>query len=414
VVKEDTRAVDMIGWLDTAVRDVRYAVRLLRKSPGFTLASILTLALGVIGTTLVFAAYSAIALRTVAVRDTKSLTVLKREFRKGGTSTAFSEREFRNLSEQNRDFEGVIAETGYDTVLAQLADTGQKNFAEPRQVIIKLVSENYFSVLGVDTITGRIFTEEERGDTAVAILSYSSRQRRFRGDPAVLGRSVLLSGTPITIIGIAPRDFIGTGLPPIPPDLWIPLGMQTQVEPGRDLTSYEDEPRLRVVGRLRPGVSARHTWAELTAMVQRFETSQGLEQATSAIESDPPAYFIEKGNPQFQSLAALREQLAGKFSALPEVTGVAFADHVPLLGAGTTTVNELGKAAEHAFENHISPGFFSVFGISVLRGRDFTAADGAGRAPVVIVTESTARHLCRERMLSEKSSDWETRKLPRR
>ena len=607
MVKEDTRAVDMIGWLDTAVRDVRYAVRLLRKSPGFTLASILTLALGVIGTTLVFTAYSALALRTVAGRDSKSLTVLKRVFRKGGTSTAFSEREFRNLSEQNRDFEGVIAETGYDTVLAQLADTGQKNLAEPRQVIIKLVSENYFSVLGVDAITGRIFTEEERGDTAVAILSYSSWQRRFRGDPAVLGRTLLLSGTPITIIGIAPRDFIGTGLPPIPPDLWIPLGMQMQVEPGRDLTSYEDEPRLRVVGRLRPGVSARHTWVGLTAMVQRFETSQGLEQATSAIESDPPAYFIEKDNPQFQSLAtllmvsfgmvlliacsnlanfflarttsrrkemavrralganrgrlmlqlltegvliglaaggitliaspllcdfiwreiqsrivfrfsdlyvfsfrfapdgwvlawtmvisiaagmlfsvvgaahctkanshevfqghvaqwtsnrgrlrvsardaliavqvvfsvvllvnaglvargmargqrvfpgfdtsqvidiefadlenagidkahmaALREQLAGKFSALPEVTGVAFADHVPLLGASTTTVNELGKAAEHAFENHISPGFFSVFGISVLQGRDFTAADRAGRAPVVIVTESTARHL---------------------
>ncbi len=207
MVKEDTRAADLIGWLDTAVRDVRYAVRLLRKSPGFTLASILTLALGVIGTTLVFTAYSAIALRTVAVRDSKSLTVLKREFRKGGTSTAFSEREFRNLSEQNRDFEGVIAETGYDTVLAQLADTGQKNLAEPRQVIIKLVSENYFSVLGVDAITGRVFTEKERGDTAVAILSYSSWQRRFRGDPAVLGRTVVLSGTPITIIGMDPtRD----------------------------------------------------------------------------------------------------------------------------------------------------------------------------------------------------------------
>jgi putative ABC transport system permease protein len=607
-LKEDTRATDIIGWLDTAVGDVRFAARLLRKSAGFTLTSVLTLTVGVIGTTLVFTAYSAIALRIVAVRDTTSLAVLKREFRKGGESTAFSEAEFRNLSEHNRGLEGVIAETGYDTVLAQFPNVGQKNFAEPRQAIVKLVSENYFSVLGVNVVAGRMFTEQEQGGRApVAVLSYSSWQRRFRGDPAVLGQSVLLYGTPITIIGIAPRDFIGTGLPPVPPDLWIPLGMQMRVEPGRDWARYPDEPRLRVVGRLRLGVSARQTWPELTAMVQRFETRRGFEQVTYAIKSDPPAYFIEKGNRQFQSLAALlmvsfgmvlliacsnlanfflarttarrkemairralgasrgrlmrqlltegvliglaagvitliaspllcdfiwkeiqsrivfrfsdlyvfsfrfapdgwvlactilvsiaagmifsvvgaahstkadshealqghvaqwtskrgklrvsardvliavqvvfsvvllvnaglvargmmrgqkvfpgfdttqvidiefagledvgidkahtagfREQLARGFSALPGVTGVAFADHVPLLGAGTTTVNEPGKAEEHAFENHISPGFFSVFGISVLQGRDFSAADGAGRAPVVIITESTARHL---------------------
>jgi predicted permease len=115
-----------------------------------------------------------------------------------------------------------------------------------------------------------------------------------------------------------------------------------------------------------------------------FNTSQVIDIEFADLENAG----IDKAR-----MAALREQLAGKFSALPEVTGVAFADHVPLLGAGTTTVNGLGKAAEHAFENHISPGFFSVFGISVLRGRDFTAADGAGRVPVVIVTESTARHL---------------------
>jgi len=606
-LKEDTRAMDIIGWLDTAARDVQYAVRLLRKSPGFTLASVLTLTLGVIGTTLVFTAYSAIALRTVAVRDTKSVVVLKREFRKGGESTAFSEAEFRNLSEHNRGLEGVIAETGYNMVLAQFPNVGQKNLAEPRQAITKLVSENYFSVLGVNAMAGRMFTEQEHGGAAVAVLSYLSWQRRFRGDPAVLGQSVLLNGTPITIIGIAPRDFIGTGLPPVPPDLWIPLGMQTRLEPGRDWARYPDEPRLRVVGRLSLGISARQSWPELTAIVQRFETSRGFEQVTSGIESDPPAYFIEKGNPQFQALAALlmvsfsmvlliacsnlanfflaratarrkemavrralgasrgrlmrqlltegvliglaagvitliaspllcdliwkeiqsrivfrfsdlyvfslrfspdgrvlawttlvsiaagmlfsvvgaahctkanshealqghvaqwtsnrgklrvsardaligvqvvfsvvllvnaglvargmmrgqkvlpgfdttqvidmefadlenagidkahvatlREQLARGISALPGVTGVAFADHVPLLGAGTTTLNELGKAEEHAFENHISPGFFSVFGISLLQGRDFTAADRAGRAPVVIITESTARHL---------------------
>jgi predicted permease len=115
-----------------------------------------------------------------------------------------------------------------------------------------------------------------------------------------------------------------------------------------------------------------------------FDTTQVIDMEFADLENAG----IDKAH-----VAALREQLARGISALPGVTGVAFADHVPLLGAGTTTVNKLGKAEEHAFENHISPGFFSVFGISVLHGRDFTAADRAARTPVVIITESTARHL---------------------
>ena len=608
VTKEAVRAAGWESLVETCWRDLRFAARVLRKSPRFTAASVLTLALGVIGTTLVFTAYDALVLRTLAVRDPKSLVVLKRELRKGGSSTAFSKPEYRNLSEHSHVFEGAIAEKGYDTVLAQLPVAGQKKLIEPLQVIIKLVSENYFSVLGVNAIAGRMFTEQEHGGAEpVAVLSYSSWQRRFHGDPAVVGQSVLLSGTPITIIGIAPVDFIGTGLPPVPPDLWIPLAMQTRVEPGRDRAQDADESRLRVVGRLRPDVSARQARAELTTIAQRSETNRGLEQETSAIQTDPTAYFIEKGNPQFHSLAALlmvsfgmvlliacanlanfflaratarrkemavrralgasrgrlmgqlltegvliglaagaitliaspllcdfiwreiqsrivfrfsdlyvftfrfspdswvlawtivvsiaagmlfsvlgaahctngdshealqgyvaqwtpnrgklrvsardvliaaqvafsvvllvnaglvargmargqrvfpgfatgqviniefadlenagfdrahtaalREQLAGRFSALPEVTGVAFADHVPLLSAGRTTVTEPGKAKEHAFDNQISPGFFSLFGISIVRGRDFKVADAARPASVVIITESTARHL---------------------
>jgi predicted permease len=115
-----------------------------------------------------------------------------------------------------------------------------------------------------------------------------------------------------------------------------------------------------------------------------FDTEQVLDIEFSGLES---AGFDNAHT------AALREQLVRRFTALPEVTGVAFADHVPLLGAGTTTLAQPGKAAEQAFDNHISPGFFSVFGIPILRGRDFTPADAASRASVVIITESTAQHL---------------------
>jgi predicted permease len=608
LLKEDMRTLNIIGWLDTVALDVQYALRLLCKSPVFTTASILTLSLGIIGTTIVLTAYDAIAFRNLAVRDTNSLVVLKRELHKGGADEAFSEAEYRSFSDHNPVLKGVIAETGYDTVLAQLPDVGKRNFLDPRQVIIKLVSENYFSVLGVNAIAGRMFSEEVHGNTEPgAILSYSSWQRRFAGDPAVLGKSVLLNGIPVPVIGIAPRDFIGTGLPPVPPDLWIPLSMQTRVEPGRDWSHHPDESRLRLIGRLRADASTQQARAELTAIAQRFEADRGLAQVTSAIDIDSPGYFIEEGNPQFHALtallmasfgmvlliacgnlanfflaraaargkemavrsalgasrgrlmlqlltegvliglvsgaitliaspllcelvwkeiesrivfrfsdlyvftfrfspdvwvlastmvvsvaagmlfsvlgaaqgsktdsraalqghvaqwtsnrsrlrvsvrdvliavqvvcsgvllvnaglvargmargqqvfpgfdtrqvidiefadlenagfdkahrAALREQLTNKFSALPVVTGVAFADHVPLLGAGTTTVAEPGKAAEHAFDDQISPGFFSVFGIGIVRGRDFTAADATRQPLAVVITESTARHL---------------------
>ena len=101
-----------------------------------------------------------------------------------------------------------------------------------------------------------------------------------------------------------------------------------------------------------------------------FDTEQVIDIEFSDLESAG----IDKAH-----TAALREQLVRRFAALPEVIGVAFADHVPLLGAGTTTVAEPGKAAEQAFDNQISPGFFSVFGIRIVRGRDFPAADAAGR-----------------------------------
>lgn len=606
--KEECRDTRRVRYLEELVVDFRYAGRSLRHSPAFALTTILTLAVGVIGTALVITTYNALALRPLPVKDPNGLVLLKREFRKGGSGEAFSNAEFRHLSEHNSVFEGVVAEAEYDTVLAQLPDLDQAIHGGPRQILIKRVSENYFSVLGADAIAGRTFTL--RGPSSgepVAVLSYSSWQRRFHGDPRVLGQTVLVYGTPFTILGIAPSDFVGTGLPPVPPDLWVPLPMEAMVEPGRNRTAHPEEPRLRLVGRLKAGVRPRQAQAVLTVLVQQFETRALLEPVTSAVKADPPAYFIEPNNPQFRALsflllacfsmvlliacanlanlflaraaarrkelavraalgasrgrlvrqlltegvllglvagalaltvapwlcdfiwleiqehiifrftdlyvftfrftpdirvlagtvavsamagilfsilaavsssrvdlrdamqdhvaqwttgrrwllvsvrdaliaaqvlfslvllinaallargmvrgqatlpglethhvidiefsgmenlgydgahaAALREQLAEKLSALPAVTGVAFADHVPLLGAGANTISVAGKAEEHTSDNHISPGFLTVLGIDLVQGRDFTAADLARRASILIVTESTARHL---------------------
>lgn len=131
--------------MDALVQDIRYALRILRMTPGFTSVSVLTLALGIVGTTLVFTAYSAVMLQPLPAREPERLTVLHRHFRKGGESTQFTIGDYRRIGEHNGVFPAVAAEGQYDTVLAQFPNLQSGRFDEPRQALVKLVSSlDYF------------------------------------------------------------------------------------------------------------------------------------------------------------------------------------------------------------------------------------------------------------------------------
>src|SRR5215467_8567829 len=291
--------------MESLLQELRCGVRVLRNSPGFTTVAVLTLALGIVGTTLVFNAYNATAWRPLPAKDPQRLTILERRLVKGGSHSQFSLEDYRRLREHSRTLSGVAAEGGYDTVLAQLPDPASRKFAEPRQTLIKLVSDNYFDVLGVAAHAGRVFTTTGHETTPVAVLSAASWHRRFRDDPKVLGQTVRIYGAAVTIIGIAPKDFIGSGNPPVPPDLWIPLSVEGVIMPQR-AAGNDQEERLRIVGRLKPGATLAQAESELTALALQDEKDRGVEPVTASMIGGPSVYFVDPdGTPQYRALAGL-------------------------------------------------------------------------------------------------------------
>jgi predicted permease len=291
--------------MDSIFQDVRYALRVLRKSPGFTTVSILTLALGIVGTTLVFNAYNATVWEPLPVKEPQRLAILDRHLRKGGENAQFSIDDYRRLSDHTRLLSGVAAEGSYETVLGELPSLATGKLDEPRQALIKAVSDNYFDVLGVDAPAGRVFHGGDKPSSApIAVLSYSSWHRRFRNDPAILGKTAVIYGVAVTIVGIAPQDFVGSGDPPIPPDFWVPLSAEAVIEPQRQARSG-NEQWLRVLGRLAPGATRTQVESELTALEQQHEKQSGVEPVTASIVAGPAFYFVEPSNPQFRALGAL-------------------------------------------------------------------------------------------------------------
>ncbi len=291
--------------MESLLQDVRCGVRVLRNSPGFTAVAVLTLALGIVGTTLVFNAYNATAWRPLPAKDPQRLTIFQRRLLKGGYRAQFSLADYQLIREHSRTFSGVAAEDGYDTVLAQLPDLAVGKFAEPRQALIKLVSNNYFDVLGVGAGAGRVFRSADRETTPVAVLSHASWRRRFREDPRILGHTILVYGAAVTIVGIAPKEFVGSGNPPVPPDLWVPLSAETVIMPQR-AAGNEQEERLRIVGRLKPGATVAQAEGELTALALQDEKDRGVEPVTASIVGGPAVYFIDPdATPQYRTLAGL-------------------------------------------------------------------------------------------------------------
>src|SRR5690348_16416311 len=135
--------------MESLLQDLRCGVRVLRNSPGFSLVAVLTLALGIVGTTLVFNAYNTTAWRPLPAMDPQKLAILERTLAKGGADAQFSLEEYRDIRAHVQAFSGTAAEAGYDTVLAQFPNLASGKFVEPRQTLIKLVSDDYFDVLGV-------------------------------------------------------------------------------------------------------------------------------------------------------------------------------------------------------------------------------------------------------------------------
>jgi predicted permease len=260
LVQDATR--DMWGQarLEQLSRDLRYALRQLRKSPGFTITATAMLAVAICANSTVFSWIDGTMLRPIpGARDTGDLVSLQRGERSFSPTPPFSYLDYRDLREQNHTFAGILA---YHN--DWIALTGG---AQPERVYIANVSANYFDVLGIKPVLGRFFlSDEEAPAIPNVVLGYSLWKTRYAKDPAIVGKSIEVARHPVTVIGVAPEGFVGAA-PGLRDDLWVTLDPL-----GTDVwrMTHLDSDWLIVIGRVRPGVSRGQAAQDLDTVMHNI------------------------------------------------------------------------------------------------------------------------------------------------
>jgi predicted permease len=285
--KENCRDTRNVNWIEDAIQDLHYGLRILRNNPGFALTAIFTLALGIGANTAIFSVINSVLLSNLPVRDPQQLVFLTHPDEQGleigfgdGDRDFLTYPEFRELEQNNQVFSGVLASCNFTSSIpvAPQRDTSGGSGTPAR---VSLVSGSYFSVLGVTPMLGRAFGAEVdklRDANPVAVISYAFWQGRLSGAPDVIGSSIRILNTSYSVIGVAPPQFHGETVGENP-DVWVPLTMQAEIFPGRDYLSLETNPFrktewLQVIGRLKPGVTLAQAKASLEVEFQQIIDSQ--------------------------------------------------------------------------------------------------------------------------------------------
>jgi predicted permease len=259
-------------------QDLRYSVRMLAKSPGFTLVAIMTLALGIGVNTTVFSVINGLLLRPIAVPNPEQITVIAAQ--QDGTQgfQGFSYPDYLDIRSQASTFSDILA---YRVSLVGLTVNGKGEHC-----IISRVTGNYFAAAGIQPAVGRLILPSEGqtpGADPVLVLGYNYWQRRFGGDKNVIGRQVEMDGHAVTIVGVTAKGFPGL-YAFMNMDAYIPLSAVAGLggnEPVEDMWTHREDRSLEVKGRLKPGVSIEQAHASLQVVAQRLaeahpETDKGL------------------------------------------------------------------------------------------------------------------------------------------
>lgn len=265
--------------MKTLLQDLRYAIRTMLKKPGFTLIAVVTLALGIGGSTAIFTIVDAALLRGLPYKSPDRLYHLwestpQKEF----AQREFSYPDFQDY-QQNQVLEGLAAYTGGGGIMS--------GRGEPERVFAPGATANFFSVLGVEPILGRTFQpdEDKPGAARVVVLTYGMWQRRFGADPGIIGQSITYNGDPYTVIGVLPASF---QFALRQADLWRPY------QPTPNQLSRRGMHGTNLIGRLKPGVTPAQAQAELSVITKRIEQENMQSHAGTGLK-----------------LIALQEQIVG-------------------------------------------------------------------------------------------------------
>jgi putative ABC transport system permease protein len=321
IQKERTRDMNIAAWLDATRADVRYGLRQLRLAPGFTTVAVLSLALGIGANTAIFQLVNAIRLKTLPVKNPQELVALdwEKNSARGGSwssrSANFTYAQWEQIRDLQQAFSDVLA---WSAARFNLTSGGEPRFAEGLYV-----SDNFFPALGVSALLGRTFTTDEDRSScqAGAVISYAFWQREFGGSAGVLGRTLLLNGYSIPVIGVTPPSFFGVEVGnryevaiPLCADRLLADDKKGRL-PGRA------DWWLSLLGRLKPGWTVKSASAHLRVL------SPAIMQATVPPEYRPDMAKRFLANKLFVTeagtgLSGLREQYERPLWLLMATTGL--------------------------------------------------------------------------------------------
>jgi macrolide transport system ATP-binding/permease protein len=283
------------------LQDIRYALRQLRKSPGFTLTAVITLALGIGANTAIFTLVHAILMRTLPVGDPAQL------YRIGdnddccveggfpgnasdtGDVTIFSTDLYQYLRNSAPEFDQLAA-----VQAGQWSWSMRRGNTLPKSVHGEFVSGNYFSTLGLDAYSGRVFSEND--DTPAAspttVLSYKTWQGEYAADPTIVGSTVFIQAKPFTVIGIAPPGFFGDRVTDNPPDIWMPIQTEPYVRGDSSILHHQESHWLYPLGRVRAGTNVEALQTKLTVALRQWLYTRPLLTANGGASIIPKMHVV--------------------------------------------------------------------------------------------------------------------------
>lgn len=288
------------------LQNFRYAIRLLRKSPGFTLIAVLSLALGIGANTAIFSLLNTVLLRSLPVEKPQQLVAVNVTMNKGTEYVVSSYPNYQDLRDRNDVLAGLIA---YRPTALSLSVEGKNE-----RTFGYLATGNYFDVLGVKAAQGRMFTQDDDrapGAHPVVVMSHGFWQGRFGGDPHIVGKTVILNGHTFTVIGVAPAGFYGTEIM-FAPSFWATMMMQRQIEPGSNFLDNRGDGRLMLLARLKDGVTKEQGQASLGNLLNQLAAEHPTINEGRGVQLNPPGLI----SPQF------RTPIVGFASVLMGIVGL--------------------------------------------------------------------------------------------
>jgi predicted permease len=274
--------------MENLFKDIRYGFRGLLKRKGFAAVAVLTLALGIGANTAIFTLVNAVLLKKLPVSNPQEL-VLFSDMTGEGTSvedtprsgkwSRFSYASYKYFRDHNDSFQDIAALRSGVTRLSVRQTDAQANAATRSSG--QLVSGNYFSLLGVQAMRGRVLTPEDdkQGAEPAAVINHRYWEKELNSDPSVVGKRFIINGTSFTIVGVTSPEFFGERVRR-PPDFWLPLALQPQVELRNSFLDNTQVYWLMVMGRLKPGVTMAQAQGSVNVQLQQFLTDQAGSELT--------------------------------------------------------------------------------------------------------------------------------------